>query len=274
MNKSKKLSTELCINDDKEVSISIVREIFKEMFQKQQNDILKLISESLKISNDRIDGLNAEISSIKESYKTLFNENESRKVELENVNERLKKIRMCSRDIEESLNFFQDIQEKKVHDLEEKIHNKTEIGQTEKIKIRQLEDRQRNNLRLNGLKENESESWEQTELKVIKVFKNNLNIKGVTIERAHRPGKISSKNPRTIVMKLLNYKEKIKVLKNPHKLKRTNIYINEDYSFDTMVIRKKLLEEMKVNRNNGIYSIVIYDKLIVKEFRKNQNAKI
>ena len=67
----------------------------------------------------------------------------------------------------------------------------------------------------------------------------NLNIKRVTIERAHRTGKISSKNPRTIVMNLLNYKDKIKILKS-----------------------------------NGMYSIVIYDKLIVKEFRKNQNAKI
>jgi hypothetical protein len=138
-----------------------------------------------------------------------------------------------------------------------------------------LEDRQRrNNLRLDGLMENETESWEETELKVIKVFENNLNIKGVTIERAHRTGKLGSKSPRTIVMKLLNYKDKVQILKNAHKLKGTDIFINEDYSIETMMIRKKLIEEMKVNRSNGMYSIVIYDKIIVKEFRQSLNKNI
>lgn len=69
-------------------------------------------------------------------------------------------------------------------------------------------------------------------------------------------------------MKLLNYKDKVQVLKSASKLKGSGIYINEDYSLETASIRKKLFEQMKIHRKNGMFSVVIYDKLIVKEFRK------
>jgi hypothetical protein len=71
------------------------------------------------------------------------------------------------------------------------------------------------------------------------------------------------------VIKLLNYKDKINILKNSKKLKGTGIFINEDYSLDTLTIRKKLFEEMRAHRNNGKYSVVIYDKLVVKDFKKS-----
>jgi hypothetical protein len=175
------------------------------------------------------------------------------------------------KDIEESLSFHQDSHDKKVSDLEKKIYSKSSLVSEDKVKIRQLEDRQRrNNLRFEGVAENESESWDDSEMKIINILENNLNVNGAKIERAHRTGKLNTGKPRTIVIKLLDYKDKIKILKNANKLKGSGIFINEDYSVETAIIRKKLFEERKIHRNNGKYCTVIYDKLIVKDFKKSE----
>ncbi|XP_065639535.1 uncharacterized protein LOC136072290 [Hydra vulgaris] len=147
------------------------------------------------------------------------------------------------------------------------------IRENEKNRFRQLEDCQRrNNLRIEGVKENDNENWDDTEVKIINLLENNLNVKDLIIERAHRTGIIDNKKPRTIVIKLLNYKDKVKILKNANKLKGSEIYINEDFSLETTIIRKKLFEESKTHWINGKYSVVIYDKLIVKEFRKKNHV--
>ncbi|XP_065650688.1 uncharacterized protein LOC136078805 [Hydra vulgaris] len=231
-----------------EVSIKLVREIFQEMFQKQQKDILALISANLKLANDRIDGLLKEINTLKNSCEVLKEENENQNTDLKKTNKQMIKYEKIQKDIEEREN--------------------------EKNRFRQLEDRQRrNNLRIEGVKENDNENWDDTEVKIINLLENNLNVKDVIIERAHRTGIIDIKKPRTIVIKLLNYKDKVKILKNANKLKGSGIYINEDFSLETTIIRKKLLEESKTHRINGKYSAVIYDKLIVKEFRKKNHVK-
>ncbi|XP_065664601.1 uncharacterized protein LOC136086242 [Hydra vulgaris] len=173
------------------------------------------------------------------------------------------------KDIEESLSFTQDCHDKKVINLEKKISMNSNLGNEDKTKIRQLEDRQRrNNLRFEGILENDLESWDDSETKILSLRENKLNVTGVNIERAHRTGKPDLNKPRTIVIKLLDYKDKIKILKNANKLKGSGIFINEDYSIETALIRKKLFEERKLHRTNGKYCIVVYDKLIIKEFRK------
>ena len=46
---------------------------------------------------------------------------------------------------------------------------------------------------------------------------------------SENPGK-----PRTIVCRFLNYKDKTNILKTAKKLKDKNIFINEDFSHETM----------------------------------------
>jgi plasmid maintenance system antidote protein VapI len=142
-----------------EISVKLVREIFSEMFKKQQKDILKLISGNLKITNERIDGLLKELTEIKETCKTLQNENNLRKFEMVKTNDRVSKIEHTQKDIENSITFTQDTQEEKINKIEEKIVSKVAFNAEEKNKLRQLEDRlRRNNLRLEGITESESES--------------------------------------------------------------------------------------------------------------------
>ncbi|XP_065682334.1 uncharacterized protein LOC136095540 [Hydra vulgaris] len=240
------------------------------MFQKQQKDILKLISGNLKITNERIDGLQKDITLIKATCESLKKENEKGKVDQAKSNNQLLNCEKVLKDIEESLSFHQDNHDKKVSDLEKKICSKSSLASKDKEKIRQLEDRQRrNNLKFEGIAENESESWDDSEIKIMNILENNFNVNGVKIGRAHRTGKRNTEKPRTIVIKLLDYKEKVKILKNANKLEGSGIFINEDYSVETAIIRKKLFEERKIHRNNGKYCTVIYDKLIVKDFKKS-----
>ncbi|XP_065660360.1 uncharacterized protein LOC136084142 [Hydra vulgaris] len=82
-----------------------------------------------------------------------------------------------------------------------------------KNKLREIEDRsRRNNLRINGLKENENETWTES------------------------------------------------------KTKGESIFINEDFCYETNVIRKELREKMKTERQLGKFAYNTYDKLIVRDW--------
>ncbi|XP_065645756.1 uncharacterized protein LOC136076210 [Hydra vulgaris] len=175
-----------------------------------------------------------------------------------------------------SLNFHEELIDKKVKNniesFEKKRFCKTEAHKNNefidlKKKLREIEDQsQRNNLRIDGIKENENETWFESEIKVIKLFEETLGVENVRIERAHRSGRRDAKTPRTIIIKLLDYKDKVEIVKNSSKLKGENIYINEDFCFETNLIRKDLREKMKIRRQLGKFAYISYEKLIVCEW--------
>ena len=106
-------------------------------------------------------------------------------------------------------------------------------------KLIDLEDRsRRNNLRVDGIKERPNETWEDCESELHTLFKESLGIEEeVVIERAHRIKTDRNKKgniPRTIVCRILNYKDKVKILRNAEKLKGKNIFINEDFCQATL----------------------------------------
>ncbi|XP_065658894.1 uncharacterized protein LOC136083426 [Hydra vulgaris] len=166
--------------------------------------------------------------------------------------------------IKESLNFDEELIEKKVKNnimsIEKKRFCKTEAHKNDDIidfkkKLREIEDRsRRNNLRIDGIKENENETWSESEIKVIKLFEETLGVENVGIERAHRSGRRDAKTPRTIIIKLLDYKGKDDFLKNSSKLMGENFYINEDFCFETNLIRKDLREKLKIERQLGKFA--------------------
>ena len=92
-------------------------------------------------------------------------------------------------------------------------------------KLIDLEDRsRRNNLRADGIKERPNETWEDCENQLHTLFKECLGIgEEVVIERAHRVKTDKNKKgntPRTIVSRILNYKDKVKILRNVKKTER------------------------------------------------------
>ena len=82
----------------------------------------------------------------------------------------------------------------------------------------------------------------------------------------------NSENPgkrRTIVCRFLNYKDKTNILRNAKKLKDKNIFVNEDFSHETMDLRKELWGKVKKHRDEGKIAYLHYRTVFVK-LKNNQ----
>ena len=168
---------------------------------------------------------------------------------------------------------FKEINKKLKNDKQQHGNEIDELWQENEYlreKLRDIEDRsRRDNLRIDGLQEVENETWEQTEKILKSMIQEKLEIEDVNIERAHRVGNTSNTSPRTVVAKFSSFKGKQLVLSAAKKLKGQNIYINEDFSKETMDIRKEKWKSVKSLRSQGKYAILVYDKIVVKgNFRK------
>lgn len=251
-----------------------------------KNEIKKLIEASLNKQEESIKTfigghttlIHQDLSKINTRLETIFKRLDSMEIRVTSNEETIK-------DIEKSLQFTQGLVDDKIREISEECEKrmkKNEDGikaelllakKNENIfkdKLRVLEDRgRRNNLKIDGIKESEKETWEECEEKIQEVLEKKLNISGIEIERAHRMGRKQSGSvkPRTIIFKLFNWKQKELILKNTKYLKDTGIYINEDFSDATIEIRKKLLTEMKEHRSKGKFSVIIYDKLVTRDFK-------
>ncbi|XP_065642646.1 uncharacterized protein LOC136074269 [Hydra vulgaris] len=230
------------------------------MLKRQEVNFVNIINANLKITNERLD-----------KVEKLYNDNTSI-------------LKLLSKDVEElkiSLNFHEEIFENKIKtaitvvdkkkETNDKIKGKSEFVYV-KNKLREIEDRaRRNNLRIDGIEEAENETWEVSEAKVLNLFEEQLGLVNIKIERAHRTGNTVTKNPRTIVLKLLDFKDKIAILKKSSSLKGKNLYINEDFCAETNLIRKDLREKMKVERESGKFAYISYDKLIVRDWKEKES---
>ena len=58
--------------------------------------------------------------------------------------------------------------------------------------------------------------------------------------------------------------DKTNILKNTKKLKGKNIFINEDFSNETMELRKELWEKVKKHREEGKIAYLHYKNVVVK----------
>ena len=242
------------------ISIETIKELFIEMFKAQEETIRKIVSSCNSDTIMRLDRLSEEI---------------------QDNNERLEKLNKETVDLKISLETSQEIFEKKFQKVndnlsKQKQKHKEDINELWKDndqlceRLRDLEDRsRRDNLRIDGIAELENETWEQTEEILHNLFKEKLELENILVERAHRVGNKGKNDKRTIVLKLASFKDKLKIISEARKLKGTNISINEDYSKETLEIRKEKWKEVKELRKNGTYAILVYDKVVIKgKYRK------
>ena len=140
-----------------------------------------------------------------------------------------------------------------------------------KDKLIDLENRsRRNNLRFEGINEEEGEDWSKSEEKIKTIIREKLDIDtdGISIERAHRAGKKKDGKQRVIIARFLDFKDKERIMKRANRLKNSGIYINEDYAEETMKKRAELLPLLKQYRAEGKYAVLKYDEIFVREWRK------
>ena len=114
-------------------------------------------------------------------------------------------------------------------------------------KLVELEDRsRRSNLRIDGLMENEKETWEMTEIKVKHLFRNELGItEEGEVDRAHLVGRKEEEKVRTIVLRCHKYKMKEEIKRARIKLK--NIY--QRWFFHDLKLRKNCKDKGRGQRS-------------------------
>ena len=169
----------------------------------------------------------------------------------------------------------------------EKIEEKLQpiVKENEKLKanVRKLEEeveqlkreKKNNNLVLFGVKE-EEKSFTQLLEKIKKIFKEDLdiNIEEREINKMFRLGKINSENkkPRPILLSLVSEMKKVEIMKNKKNLK--DIYINDDFSKETLEKRKELLPKLEEERKKGNIAYFKHDKLIIKENKDKRKREL
>ncbi|XP_065639502.1 uncharacterized protein LOC136072268 [Hydra vulgaris] len=236
----------LITNKLEEQKKSILKET-ERLLKDQEKNFTDIISANLKILTNRLDKIEKEVDV-----------NKSKVLSIEND----------LRDFKESLNFQETTIMEKINKITKRYEK--EVNNLNK-KTLDLENRsRRNNLRLDGIFEKPNENWNECENAVKEMFKKQLKISNeIIIERAHRIGQPKEdKKPRTIVLKLLNFQDKTKILNATKNLRGTGIYVNEDFAKETMESRRMLWEEVKKLRLEGKYAVIKYDKIVSREFRK------
>ena len=68
---------------------------------------------------------------------------------------------------------------------------------------------------------------------------------------------------------MLFFKEKKLVMKNAKKMKNTNIFVDEDFSPETMEYRKQLWEEVKELRKKGNIAYLNYRSVVNKGMKRD-----
>ena len=73
--------------------------------------------------------------------------------------------------------------------------------------------------------------------------------------------------PRTIICRLLRFKDKQRIIQSSKKLKNTGIFIYEDFCKDTMDLSKQLWEKVLKHRANSKISYLNYRSIVVRNQR-------
>ena len=150
--------------------------------------------------------------------------------------------------------------------MEKKIKETNHTMQGIKSKNVDLEDRSRRcNLVFFNIPEADKNEPEDCE-KLIHNVLDNLNIlsnEEVWIDRAHRLGrkKTDADKPRPIIVKFCYFKQKDFIIKNAFKFRNCETNVSEDFSKETLEVRKKLLNHGKMAKqtyNDPVKSLVNY----------------
>ena len=152
-------------NDEGESLFDIIRNIVREEFKIHESNIKELINSNVNKTTERLDKLSAEIvdltTSLEFTHKKIDEELFQVKKEIKNLKTEVKAI-------------------------EDDLLNADEVS----ANLVELEDRSlRNNLRIDGIKEEPNETWEACEKKIQDIIVDKMGIEsGVEIDRCHRIG--------------------------------------------------------------------------------------
>ena len=138
----------------------------------------------------------------------------------------------------------------------------------------------RNNIRVSGIPEAAGETWEDAENKVKDPVKSTLGLE-IEIERAHRverrkkPGRQLRSNakqePRTIVCKLRDWKQREAVIREARRVKPDGLFIAEDLARATLIKRESQIAKMKEAKKAGKTAYFVLDRLVIRDKKTEEN---
>lgn len=213
-----------------------LREIIKDVFSQMKEEFLKSISY-------RIDILEGKIFD-KES------ENDKLRGEIDRLKTQLKEQQEENDSMRSTVERSEDRINERMNDLE----------QYSRI----------NNIRIDGVDENNGEKATETEEKVVNVLNEmmpDLNLKTEEIEIAHRLGKSKKGKPRQIIVQFSSRSTKVEILKRRKMLKGSSIYVNEDLTR----VNQEVLSCVRKKQRDEISSVWSRDGKI---FYKNKMGSI
>ena len=217
------------------------------------------------------------------------------------VKSELKTLRSDVEDIKTSLQFTQkdvDDNNKKILEVEQKISLKSEMLDKAVEGLEDLENRndyrenqsRRNNIKIYGIPEAPVETWNDCEAKVKKALVDKLGItEEITIERAHRVGHHKKRQqrsmdkggpgqkndePRPIVAKILQWKQKSRIIEQAQKKKPKDVTFREDFSSRVLERRARLIPDLVKARNQGHTAYLVMDRLVIRKTNENVNDNV
>ena len=225
------------VDTEELVSLRTVREMLKV----QESMLRALFDSVVKSLTARVDGVVESVNSLKAS------------------------LEFSQKDIDELKPFASKLEEAK----DEIDQLNSDLTQQE-LRAEYLENQsRRNNIRIKGIAEGEKETWDEVESKVKDAIKAKLDL-DIDIERAHRverrkkKGRANANEPRTIMCRLRDWKQREQVLRKARKEKPVGLHVSEDVAFSTLKKREAHLEKLKAAKQAGKIAYFVLDRLVIR----------
>lgn len=152
--------------------------------------------------------------------------------------------------------------------LKQELNSVKSIVEQLTAKNDDLENRsRRNNVIFHGISKEPEETNASLLSKVSQLITDELEMECPRIERCHRLGKGSEGRPPPTIIKLLNFNDKIAIMKSARNIEDPNVRVTEDFTARVHIIRKKLWEATKSFRDAGTNVRIIYDHVFIDNVR-------
>ena len=176
--------------------------------------------------------LRQNLSTVKEFVCLMFDKLKKEVETLKNGNSELKQSLMFTQAELEDLKKSSKEHSKMIANISKEDTSMIDIFK----RLRAMEDySKRNNIVVDGIPERNDENNEKLQASVVNLFKEKLSI-DPDIEVVYRIGRTLGDRPRSVMIKLRQYKHRQECLNSASK--KTNVFLNEDVSKATMQIRK------------------------------------
>ena len=230
----------------------------RELLKVQERMFKNLFDSLLANVNARLDSVIGQVAEIKARLDIYEKDTSDLKVSLEFSQKDIKDLKPCS---------------SRLHEVEEEIEKMCGSLDYHTDKIEYLENQsRRSNIRIDGIREEEAETWDNTETKVKEILKEKLNLdEEPDIERAHRVGRRANattgsvRRPRTIVCRLRDWKQKEQIIRSARRIKPPGISVDEDLAQETLDKREERRPKFEEARRNGKIAYFVLDRLVIKD---------